>query len=109
MIEFIRQSSVCSLGCSLVVVEFIQGWWSHLCVRWGSFGLSNVAGFIRVRHVGRRFIQCHWGAYCGPSGSSAVAGSIGVGPGGGRLHPGPGIIGLRPGARRVHPWSLGSS
>ena len=72
---------------------FIRGRCVHCSSPWKSTGSSRVAAFIGVRALGVvGFIQGHWGAHYGLSGTSGVAGFIAV----------------RPRARRVHPGPLGS-
>ena len=67
--------SLVSLGCARGVVGFIKGRWIHWCAPWESSGSSGVAGFIGVRPLLS-------------SGSSGVTGFIVVCPGGRRVHPG---------------------
>ena len=43
-----------SLDCTVAVVGFIRGRWVHWGTPWVSFGLSGVAGLIRVKPGGRR-------------------------------------------------------
>ena len=91
----VHPESLGSLGYALGFLRFIQGGWVHQVEPWWSSDTSGAAEFIRVRPGTRRvhpeplrsfkcalvvvgFIRGHWGAQWASSGSSCVAGYIGV-------------------------------